>query len=91
MSEPATSQVTEATPSVDGSALTARFQRKRWSPTRKAMDAMKPGDTLKVPLSQYFNAHSSAIRLGDAYHDRKWVVSKNDRLVTVQCLPNSRN
>lgn len=37
MSEPATSQVTEATPSVDGSALTARFQRKRWSPTRKSI------------------------------------------------------
>ncbi len=70
---------------VDDRPLVRRFQRSRWSRTRRRMEAMEPGDVLKLPLSEYYNAHSSALRLSDAYSDRQWKASRRGPTLTVFC------
>lgn len=53
--------------------LVARFNRKRWTPERVAIDAMKAADTLAFTEAQYFNVKSSVERLNDAYEGtRVW-------------------
>lgn len=55
------------------SIMSDRFNRTRWSNTRKAIDAMSPGQELSFPVSEYFNCHSSVMRLNDAYDgERKY-------------------
>lgn len=49
------------------------------------MEAMEPGDVLMLPLSEYYNAHSSALRLSDAYSDRQWKASRRGPTLTVFC------
>ena len=67
-------------------SLVEKFKKDRWSDTRKAMDAMQPGDVLTLPVTEYFNSLSSAPRLSDAYHpDRHWRVSKKGGVLTIYC------
>lgn len=37
------------------SVMTDRFNRTRWSDTRKQIDAMEPGTELTFEADQYFN------------------------------------
>jgi hypothetical protein len=58
-------------------SMTQRFQRSRWSKTRRMMDAMKPGESITRPNTEWNNAVTSAQRLAYAYDDdRKWSVSR---------------
>lgn len=50
---------------------------------------MKCGETITLPLSEYYNANASAGRLGDAYPERKWTVSKRGGKVTIHCQQNA--
>lgn len=66
--------------------LIDRFQRCRWSDTRKKMEKMKPGDVLHLPMSEKNNAHGSANRLSDAYENRMWKDSRKGGKLVVRCL-----
>jgi hypothetical protein len=58
------------------SIMSDRFNRTRWSDTRKAIDALKPGQSKKFPEAEFFNCHSSVMRLNDAYDgERKYELS----------------
>lgn len=62
----------------------ARFQRSRWSPTRRKIDAMGPGESATLPLEQYNTCQSSVQRLQDAYRGkRRWKVSQAGGKTTV--------
>jgi len=65
--------------------LLARFQRARWSETRRRMDAMRPGETLALARSEYYNAKSSTDRLNDAYEgSRRWFLKRERDRVMVR-------
>ena len=70
--------------------LVARFQRIRWSETRRSMDGMKPGEKLILPESEYYNAHASAARLNDAYAGtRRWETRRKPGAVEVRHIDAS--
>lgn len=65
--------------------MTARFQTARWSHTRKRIDAMRAGQIIRLPVSEYFNAYSSTMRSNDAYQgQRKYICRKSKRWVSVE-------
>lgn len=67
------------------SVMSDRFFRARWSETRKRIDDMRVGDSLKFPPDEYVNAKSSVERLNEAYAgEREWV------LVAKQTAPYSK-
>lgn len=51
-----------------------RFQRTRWSDTRKAIDALPIGGTATFTGKQYYNAKASTDRLNDAYDGKRQYV-----------------
>ena len=56
--------------------LVTRFVKERWSDTRRLMHELTPGGQIDRPLTEYYNAITSARRLKDAYEGaRKWRVS----------------
>jgi hypothetical protein len=64
--------------------LTKRFQRARWSSTRKRIDAMEPGQRRYFPRTDYFNCKSSVMRLNDAYEGtRVWQMKVSGDLITI--------
>jgi hypothetical protein len=67
------------------SQLTKRFQKVRWSPIRRKVDAMKPGETLELPERDYISAKSAVERCNEAYgRERpKWRVRVCYNLVIV--------
>lgn len=70
--------------------LVQRFQRGRWSATRQAIDALSPGETVHLPLSELNNAKTSVQRLRDAYEgQRRYTVRGTDAgiVVTREVLP----
>lgn len=64
--------------------MVERFQKSRWSRTRNRMHAMKPGQVLKLPRSEYFNAYTSKYRLNDAYGGKRvWTLRKSGKEMVV--------
>ena len=51
------------------SALVSRFQRSRWSPTRRAIDALAVGASVTLAAGEYDNAITAIRRLREAYDD----------------------
>ena len=71
------------------STMSDRFNRTRWSDTRKRIDAMSPGQELSFPATEYFNCHSSVLRLNDAYDgERKYelIGSKTTPIIVKRIL-----
>ena len=67
------------------STMSDRFNRTRWSETRKKIDAMSPGEVLTFPCVEYFNCHSSVMRLNDAYDgERVYELSGGERAPVVK-------
>ena len=54
------------------SSLEDGFQRMRWSPTRKSIAGMNPGDVVIFKDTERFNATTTIQRLKDAWPDRRW-------------------
>jgi len=66
--------------------LVVRFQRHRWSDARRQMDAMKNGETLTLPMAEFFNVSASRARLNDAYQGtRSWTISRKGGILTINC------
>lgn len=51
--------------------MVARFERRRWSPERKTVHALKVGQRRAFHAKQYFNVYSSVSRLNDAYEGQR--------------------
>jgi hypothetical protein len=51
--------------------MVRRFQRCRWSKTRKRIDALSVGESATFPLTERYNATTSVQRLQDAYERAK--------------------
>lgn len=64
--------------------LVARFQKVRWSRTRKRIHDMRPGQTRKFNRTDYFNCHASVYRLNDAYGERHWTMKVSGERITVK-------
>lgn len=65
--------------------LVERFQRQRWSSTRKNIEKMKAGASCRFDPTDYFNCHSSVMRLNDAYDGvRRWKMKINKGRITVR-------
>lgn len=53
--------------------LVARFQRCRWSETRKRIDALEVGQSVTLPTTEFNNITTTIQRLQEAYEDtRRW-------------------
>lgn len=64
--------------------LIRRFQRARWSSTRKRIHDMRPGQRRHFKRTDYFNCHSTVYRLNDAYDGaRRWKMRVNGDRITV--------
>ncbi len=55
--------------------MEARFDRRRWSDTRRRIDAMKAGEGTRFPSTERHNVSTSIQRTQDAYSDRRYVQS----------------
>lgn len=55
--------------------MTHRFQRSRWSDTRKSIHDLPLNSHLNLPATEYFNAKASVERLNDAYGTTKWRIT----------------
>jgi hypothetical protein len=64
--------------------MPARFQRSRWSETRRKIDAMPEGGVLRFGADQYHNCKATVDRLNDAYAGaRQYTLSGCRKTVTV--------
>ena len=67
------------------SAMTERFQRSRWAPTRQEIERMGAGQTITFPDSEYFDCKSSVERLNDAYGSaRKWTLKNRTEVTRIK-------
>ncbi len=53
--------------------MEARFDRRRWSDTRKRIDAMKAGEGTRFLLTEKGAVSTAITRTQDAYSDRRYV------------------
>jgi len=51
--------------------MVGRFQRCRWSETRRRIDALRVGESATFSLAERYNATTSVQRLQDAYERAK--------------------
>lgn len=59
--------------------MVARFQRRRWSVTRRQIDAMGRATRMFLDCSEYYNAKASVERLNDAYEGHRWYTLSRNR------------
>lgn len=53
-------------------SMTARFQRSRWSPLRKSIDALQVGQSIIEPAESRDAIKTNIQRLQDAYGTRRY-------------------
>lgn len=72
--------------------MVSRFQKSRWSPTRQQMHDMQSGDQKTFPGAEYFNVHSTVMRLNDAYCGGKtWSYARRGGVLVVRCESPSKS
>jgi len=65
--------------------MVKRFQMSRWSAIRRRIHDMSVGDEFKITKGEWADAHTSCVRLTEAYERKRiWVCEKVGNKITAR-------